>query len=84
MLFNQDEYNKSKYQRLLKMENAIIHYSGGIHNLEMRTRHEIMKLNDNESDLAVLLNDYLRYLRDIAIVGQLQNNVYYSISKRKY
>lgn len=77
MIFKAKTYDECHCSRLLKMENAIINYSGGIHNLEMRTRHEFMKLEGSESDLALLLNDYLSYLRDVALAGQLENNVYY-------
>lgn len=57
--------------RLQLLENAVINYSGGIVRLEFRARGAANSLHDSEPEAAELLNDIVRYLRDVAAAGQL-------------
>lgn len=57
--------------RLMLLENAVINYGGGIVHLESEVRGAAESLNDSEPETAQLLNDVVRYLRDVAKAGEL-------------
>lgn len=61
----------SQPDRLQLLENAVINYGGGIVRLESRARGAAESLHKSEPEAAQLLNDIVRYLRDVAAVGKL-------------
>lgn len=61
----------NEYKRLRLLENAAIHYSGDLTTLEKRIRTQRQIIADSDPATALLLNDMVNYLCDIALAGTL-------------
>jgi hypothetical protein len=60
-----------EFQRLRLLENAVINYAGGLTALEKRIRNQADLIAGSDPATALLLNDMVNYLQDIALVGTL-------------
>lgn len=67
---------RSDYHRLRLLENAVINYGGGRNILEARVRNTARRMRHVDSEAAAVLYDVAAYLRDVAIAGELDENVY--------
>lgn len=68
------ELNKN-FQRLGLLENAVKNYSDGIERLIERVSLLNGKKRDLPADVKLFLLDIERYLTDVAIAGQLDNEI---------
>lgn len=62
---------REDYHRLRLLENAVINYGGGRHELEKRVRDTARRMRNVDSEAAAVLYDVAAYLRDVAIAGGL-------------
>lgn len=64
-------------ERLRLLENAVIHYGGGITNLKKRSLTGIRCVNDSCPEVATLLAEISSYLQGLIEAGELRENDYF-------
>lgn len=64
-------------ERLRLLENAVIHYGGGITNLKKRSLTGIHCVNDSCPEVAKLLAEISNYLQGLIEDGELRKNYYF-------
>lgn len=71
-MFSSLACNICDVKRLQILENAVIHYGGGILSLERRALEDVNHVKDSYPEVAKTLGDITNYLSDIIEVARLR------------